>query len=144
VAFFEWSDSLSVSYHLIDTDHKRLIELINKLCETSESAHNDTARILPVMDELIAYTRTHFVHEETLMRKTAYPQFIPHKIEHDRLITQIEDLRKRFEAGQIGLSPDTLVYMRTWLCDHITQIDRTLGAWLVKYAPLNPSEASGH
>jgi len=134
VSFFEWSDSLSVGYRLLDADHKRLIEIVSRLYDASVDNPGKEA-VLGLLGELISYTRTHFMHEETLMRKTAYPQFIPHKIEHDRLITQIEDLRKRYDAGQMGLSQDTIVYMRTWLCDHITKIDVSLGAWLAKHEP---------
>ncbi len=134
MAFLDWTDSLSIGYRLLDTDHKRLIELVNRLHDASEQGQNQ-ASLLAIIDALIDYTKTHFVHEETLMRKTAYPQFIPHKIEHDRLIRQIEDMRKRFAAGQIGLSRDTIVFIRTWLCDHIVKVDRSLGEWLVKHEP---------
>lgn len=134
MAFLDWTDSLSVGFRLLDTDHKRLIELVNKLHDASEQGQG-SASLLAVIDALIDYSKTHFIHEETLMRKTAYPQFIPHKIEHDRLIRQIEDMRKRFAAGQIGLSRDTIVFIRTWLCDHIIKVDRSLGDWLVKHEP---------
>ncbi len=134
MAFLDWADSLSVGFRLLDTDHKRLIELVNKLHDASEQGQN-AAALLAIIDALIDYSKTHFIHEETLMRKTAYPQFIPHKIEHDRLIRQIEDMRKRFAAGQIGLSKDTIVFIRTWLCDHIVKIDKHLGEWLAKHEP---------
>lgn len=141
MAFLEWSDSLSVGFRLLDADHKRLIDIINSLYEASKDEASTTT-ITSILDSLISYTKTHFIHEETLMRKTAYPQFIPHKIEHDRLIGQIEDLRKRYAAGQIGLSQETIIYMRTWLCDHIIKVDRSLGDWLVKYVPQDMTTAS--
>ncbi|MDD2324536.1 MAG: bacteriohemerythrin [Alphaproteobacteria bacterium] len=135
MAFLEWSDSLSVKSRLLDTDHKRLIELINKLHDASLDAQN-RAGAEAAIALLVDFTKTHFIHEETLMRKTAYPQFIPHKIEHDRLIKQIEDFRARYAAGQVGLSQDSIVFLRTWLCDHITKVDTYLGAWLAKHASL--------
>ncbi len=138
MVFLDWNESLSVGYRLLDTDHKRLIDIVNKLYEASAKGLDQTPA-LALLDELISYTKTHFIHEETLMRKTAYPQFIPHKIEHDRLLSQIEDLKKRLLAGQVALSQDTVVYLRTWLCDHIIKIDRSLGAWLAKHAPQDPA-----
>lgn len=134
MAFLDWNESLSVGFRLMDSDHKRLIDLVNKIHEAATHSAPQSS-ILTALDELIGFTKTHFLHEETLMRKTAYPQFIPHKIDHDRLLGQIDDLRKRYEAGQIGLSQDTFVYIRTWLCDHIMKIDRRLGEWLAKYEP---------
>ena len=135
MAFLDWSDSLSVNSRLLDTDHKRLIDLINGLHVASLNLANPSGSAA-AMDVLVDFTKTHFVHEETLMRKTAYPQFIPHKIEHDRLMKQLEDFRKRFDAGQITLSLDNIVFLRTWLCDHIVKIDAHLGAWLAKHASL--------
>lgn len=138
MAFLEWTESLSVGSRLIDTDHKRLIDLINRLHDVGAQggSHEATAAAL---SNLIDYTRTHFVHEETLMRKTAYPQFIPHKIQHDRLMKQIEDFKARFIAGQVGLSQDTLVFLRTWLCDHFIKVDRYLGEWLRKCGTEEPA-----
>ena len=135
MAFLDWSDSLSVNSRLLDTDHKRLIDLINGLHVASLNLANPSGSAA-AMDVLVDFTKTHFVHEETLMRKTAYPQFIPHKIEHDRLMKQLEDFRKRFDAGQITLSIDNIVFLRTWLCDHIVKVDTHLGAWLAKHASL--------
>lgn len=134
MAFLEPNDIVPIGYRLIDTDHMRLMDLINKLHDVSGQT-SDTKVIEAVLAELIAYTKTHFTHEETLMRKTAYPQFIPHKISHDRLMTQIEDFRKRLTAGQVGVSSDTMLFLRTWLCDHVAQVDIHLGKWLAKVEP---------
>jgi len=135
MAFLDWTESLSVHFRLLDADHKRLIELINKLHDASLHVENP-ASAQEAISLLVDFAKTHFIHEETLMRKTAYPQFIPHRIEHDRLIKQIEDFRKRHAAGQIGLSQDTLLSLRTWLCDHISKVDTPLGEWLSKHAAL--------
>ncbi|MGE4351698.1 MAG: bacteriohemerythrin [Bdellovibrionales bacterium] len=133
--FLEWSDELSVKFRLMDTDHKRLMDLINKLYDANgqEGSH---AAVESAIVQLIEATKLHFVHEETLMRKTAYPQFIPHKIEHDRLVKQLEDFQKRYAAGQVGLSPESVLFLRTWLFDHIKSVDVPLGAWLSKHANL--------
>lgn len=134
MAFIDWTDSLSVNYRLLDADHRRFIEFLNKLYDASHEGHDHQAAVA-AMNMLVDFTKTHFIHEETLMRKTAYPQFIPHKIEHDRLLKQIEDFRQRYAAGQVGLSRDTVVFLRGWLCDHIVKVDVHLGRWLAKHAP---------
>lgn len=136
MAFLDWSESLSVGYRLLDTDHKRLIDLINKLHDATAQQGHTPAAVLEALNALIDYTKAHFTHEETLMHKTGYPQYIPHKIEHDRLMQQVDDFRKRYEAGQTGLSQENIVFLRTWLCDHIVKVDRFLGQWLAKTAPL--------
>ncbi len=135
MAFFEPSEITQTGYRILDTDHLRLMDLINKLYDKAQQP-SDTRGIEDALVELIAYTKTHFTHEETLMRKTAYPQFIPHKIVHDRLMGQIEDFQKRFQSGQSGVSMDTMLFLRTWLCDHISTVDVFLGKWLAKVEPL--------
>ncbi|MDD3181976.1 MAG: bacteriohemerythrin [Alphaproteobacteria bacterium] len=132
----EWSESLSVKSRLLDADHKRLIDVINKLYDASQKGSNH-AGVETAMEQLLSLTKTHFIHEETLMRKSAYPQFIPHKIEHDRLIKQLEDFQKRYAAGQVGLSNESVAFLRTWLCEHITSVDVSLGEWLSKHASLD-------
>ncbi|HAX91739.1 MAG TPA: hemerythrin [Rhodospirillaceae bacterium] len=132
MAFLDWSDILSVHYRLIDADHKKLIDLINRLHDASVNGDSH-AGATNALKQLMDFTKAHFVHEETLMRKTAYPQIIPHKIEHDRLTKQLEDFLNRFESGQAGLSQDTVVFLRTWLCDHIIEVDIHLGRWLAKF-----------
>lgn len=141
MAFLDWVESMSVGSRLLDADHKRLIDLINRLHDAGGQSSDNTAA-LAALGALVDYTKTHFTHEETLMRKTAYPQFIPHKIEHDRLMKQIEDFRGRFTAGQVGLSQDTVVFLRTWLCDHIIKVDMYLGKWLIKHMPQDATEAA--
>lgn len=135
MAFLEWTDDLSVRSRLLDTDHKRMFDLVNKLHEASQEGTNHDG-ISIAMDQLLGFTKTHFIHEETLMRKTAYPRFIPHKIEHDRLLKQLEDFQHRYAAGQVGLSNESVVFLRTWLCEHIAAVDMELGSWLAKHANL--------
>lgn len=141
MAFLDWSPSLSVQSTLIDTDHKRLIELINALYDLCEKPHG-TAEGEAALGQLINATKAHFTHEETLMRKAAYPAFIPHKIAHDRLLAQIEDFAKRVTANQTHLSPENTVFLRTWLSDHIMKVDKPLGEWLVKNKLLSGGETA--
>jgi hemerythrin-like metal-binding protein len=131
MAFAEWTERMSVGSQLLDKDHKRLLELAQKLHEISKDPEN-LKEAETAIGALIDYTKAHFLHEETLMRRTAYPQFIPHKIEHDRLFKQIEDFRKSLAAKQVGLSQDSVMFLQTWLCDHMVKIDGPLGEWLTK------------
>ncbi|HBM90858.1 MAG TPA: hemerythrin [Rhodospirillaceae bacterium] len=131
MSFLKWSEKFSVGSNLLDTDHKRLFDLVQKLYTVSQDLDNQK-QIVSVLVDLIDHTRAHFLHEETLMRRTAYPSFIHHKIEHDRLINQIEAFRKNLAAGQVGMAQERLAFLQTWLCEHISKIDKPLGRWLTK------------
>ncbi|MCL2469284.1 MAG: hemerythrin domain-containing protein [Alphaproteobacteria bacterium] len=133
MANFAWSDKLTVKVRLLDEDHKRLLGFVSTL---KELAHKGAGvrEILGEVDHLLAFARTHLTHEETLMRRTAYPSFIPHKIEHDRLFREVEDFRKRLAGGQVMLNDDSLMAVYAGICDHIVAMDAPLGAWLSKHA----------
>ncbi len=131
MSFIKWNKKFSVGSKLLDTDRKHLFELIQKLYAVSQDSDN-LKEIAAALGDLIDHTKAHFLHEETLMRRMAYPSFIHHKIEHDRLINQIEDFRKSLTAGQVGVSQDSFVFLQTWLCEHILKIDAQLGRWLTK------------
>lgn len=129
--FMEWSDTLSVKNEMIDADHKRLIGLVNTL--HSAMMERQGAKIVGgVLDNLIDYTKTHFGREEKLMKDSAYPQYPAHKAEHDKLMQQANELQKKFATGVIGISLETMDFLRDWLFNHIMKVDQQLGQWMAR------------
>ena len=75
--FVEWEDKYSVGIKKIDNQHKKLIEIINRLYY---SRGNRPHTVLgKTIQELIEYTKTHFTDEERLMRENGYPDYQAHK-----------------------------------------------------------------
>lgn len=83
-----------------------------------------------VLDELVDYTKTHFGHEEEIMTGKAYPHYLNHKAEHDRFVKQVSDFQEKFKAGTLGLSLQTMDFLRDWLFNHIMKVDQQLGKWI--------------
>ncbi|RLJ21234.1 hypothetical protein DJ031_03875 [bacterium endosymbiont of Escarpia laminata] len=80
-----WDKTLSVDVKEIDEDHRRLVELFNIL--THSIVEGDSANYIEaVLEELISCTVWHFKHEERLMLKYGYEDFVEHKTEHQELI----------------------------------------------------------
>lgn len=127
MAYLTWSDDLAVGNTFIDNDHKKLIEMVNRLHQLmSEGKGKDVMH--KVLHNLISYTQEHFRREEDLMRNIRYPGFFEHKEEHEKLVAQVLDLQHKFESGTATLSIQVLHFLRDWLVNHIGKSDMDLAA----------------
>jgi len=126
---FSWSDKLSVTVDSIDEQHKELVRMVNELnAAMGEGRANDV--IGKILKDLIAYTVTHFKHEETLMNTHAYPGFAKHKKEHENLVEKVLALQSKFEAGQARMNIEVMLFLKNWLTAHIQGTDKELGVFL--------------
>ncbi len=121
-----WDDRYSVGIPEIDSDHRRLIDLMNDLfvmCVVDQDG--EETRVL--LDRLIDATLTHFAHEEGFMRKRGYPNFEQHRAEHRILIAEIETLRTDWMKRQKAEAAMSILnFLREWLINHIEAEDRKL------------------
>ena len=129
MALMEWSDKYSVGINSIDTQHKQLIALINKLFEALSTGKGDQA-LAPILNELIVYTKTHFAYEERLFTQYAYPESPQHKADHDKLAAQVLGIQKQMQEGKVGLSVATMTFLKDWLSNHIVGSDKKYGPFL--------------
>ena len=86
-------------------------------------AEPDHAEIARLLDGLMDYTTSHFIAEEELFQRLAYPQAAAHKAEHDHFTAQIMDLLQRHEQGQVS-GGEALELLMSWLLNHIVKVDR--------------------
>lgn len=127
---FAWSDSLSVGIQEIDEQHKVLVGLLNEL-QTAIVEHHGSAACRSILDRLAEYTRVHFAVEESLMRIFGYPDYEPHKHEHEMLVQQIVGLQEKLDAGKAAISFELLHFLKVWLTDHIRKSDRQYGPYFL-------------
>ena len=66
--YAEFTDNLVTGNEMIDSQHKELIERMNKLLESCEQS-NDKAVAVKTLDYLADYTDYHFSAEEQLQRE---------------------------------------------------------------------------
>lgn len=126
----EWDDKLSVGVMQIDNEHKQLIKMVNELHDAIRANHGKEV-LGKVLDGLIAYTGAHFGHEESEMKRTAYPQASTHVAEHQALVKKVLEIHAAYKAGKHAvLGMETLAFLRDWLVKHIKGTDMALGAYL--------------
>ena len=125
MAFFTWSDELSVGNTFIDADHKKLVDMVNKFHDAMSQGKGGSV-VGIVLDNLIVYTREHFHREEVAMERIGYPLFAEHKREHDKLIQEVQDLHESLAAGKTMLTIKVAKFLKDWLTVHIKETDQLL------------------
>ena len=130
-SYIEWDDAYSVGIDSIDQQHKRLINLINQL-QTAVDYSTGEEFEREALDELVDYTKTHFSYEEGLMQKYAYPEFEPHKAQHQKMIQQVEDVLAEYEQDQDRAMRHALDFLKTWLINHINGTDKEYSDFLIE------------
>ncbi|MDX1594941.1 MAG: bacteriohemerythrin [Gammaproteobacteria bacterium] len=124
-----WDRSLSVEVEEIDADHRRLVELFNLLVRAVAEGEADDY-VAALLEELVSCTAWHFRHEERLMLRHAYPERDVHAQEHEALIAAARALQQRFRESGERLTEEAVVYLESWLAEHILVADMRLGAHL--------------
>ncbi len=135
---FSWTEDLFTGSSLIDGDHHKLLELVNALIETMESAQ-DNQRMSKAMNDLIAYAREHFGREEAEMERIRYVAVLAHRAAHSKLLAQLVELKAMLDAGGKINVPAVADFLKEWLRDHILTIDMKLAATLKTHPAPEPA-----
>ena len=130
--FVVWSDALSAGHDRIDSDHRELIDIFNRLNDAMVLGHGSEI-IKTTLAELTAYTVEHFAREEEMMRKTRYPEFAAHKRAHDDFVAKVADLKAKVDSGEGTVTIEVMEFVKDWLTAHICRVDRQLGHFLSQH-----------
>jgi hemerythrin len=120
---FEWRDEFSVQIGSVDAQHRVLFGLADELY-TAMSVGKSQLALSHILNRLVQYTRTHFAHEERLMRLHGYPELAAHKAEHDALTSKVLAFEADFSQGRIAMSVELLQFLKVWLEHHIQGSDQ--------------------
>ncbi|HUI71070.1 MAG TPA: bacteriohemerythrin [Spirochaetia bacterium] len=123
MAFFEWSDELSVGVREIDGQHKNLVEMINTLNQAMIEKKGREAQKAAV-DVMVDYTKSHFTTEEKYMKAFAFEGFEAHRAEHEKFTAKALDLQDRVGRGRFVLTLEIVDFLKQWLTGHIKGTDR--------------------
>ena len=66
------------------------------------------------------------------MQRCQYPELSLHKLEHDALTRQAQELQKKFRAGTVSISIEVMRFLTSWLDHHITQLDQRFAAYAAR------------
>ena len=119
----EWDDKYSVGISIIDEDHKKFIDTINKAIIAKENnEHPEGVKV--VLMEMTNYILTNFKTEETYMIEFNYPEYQYHKEEHHDFAMKTIAYLDRVIKGDYQIACDILEDLKSWLVNHIQVTDR--------------------
>jgi len=133
----EWTEEYVLGIDVIDGQHKRIVDYINKLADAGPDI--TTEQLAEVVDSLLDYTYSHFAFEEALMEEAGYENLSAHQKTHEAFTSHVKELHGRFCEGE-SVNEEIGELLKNWLLNHIREDDRS-------YAPMvkkNLSENGSH
>lgn len=128
-SLMQWGPQFSVNIRQFDTQHKRLIDMVNQLNDAMSSGKGHQV-LKSIFDGLIQYTATHFADEEKVMAEYQYPELEMHQKAHKELVKTALELQKKLHGSSHALSTEVMAFLRNWLINHIQGLDKKYGVYL--------------
>ena len=120
MAYLHWVPELDTGIAEIDTQHKRILDYINKLHDLRSSPHR--AALGDVIGETVDYTLSHFAFEESVIESAGYMFAGPHKKVHELFTRKVAEMQSRFDAGE-DIATELHGMLSRWLFNHIRNED---------------------
>jgi len=125
---FPWDSNFSTGIDMIDNQHQKLVDLVNKLANhlAYESVRLELDQVL---DELTDYTIYHFQTEEALWEKNFPKEHMTeeHKQTHQAFIDKIVAFRVEHDScSDDTVAVDIISFLTQWLAFHILDTDRRM------------------
>ena len=129
--YAEFTDNLVTGNEMIDSQHKELIDRMNKLLESCEQS-NDKAVAVKTLDYLADYTDFHFSAEEQLQREIEYPGFAKHQEQHEafrQTIKELDEMLEEEEGPSNAFVQKVQENIVDWFYTHIQGFDRSVAEY---------------
>lgn len=141
MAYFSWTDDLSVGNVFIDADHRKMIDIINHLHDAMREQRGQEA-LDKVLFDLIIYTKGHFMREEDYMATIGYPGLDAHRHEHQMLLWKVGEQYDKFKAGKANMAIEVANFLHAWLLAHMLGSDLALAAAMAEWKKRNAPAAA--
>ncbi len=119
----KWGPKFELGISMIDNQHKRWIEFINKLYEVLNSDDKDIA-LNEIFKKLMDYTDYHFGFEEKYMKEFNYQDFDNHHINHQKFVNRVIELFTEYVGGSKNSVFQLIILLKSWVTEHVTVTDK--------------------
>lgn len=124
-----WKKVYETGIVALDNEHRQLIEQINRLYEAVRDKRGEEV-LRDILTMLEGYTGDHFEHEEKVMAEYGFPGLAEHQAIHQSLRDTVQELVAREGTGTQELAQELLKFLRSWLLEHIVEVDKKYGVYL--------------
>lgn len=115
-----WDAKYSVGNAEIDSQHKKLFEMINSLIKESEK-RNSRDTLEKILEDMVDYIEEHFNYEESFFSK--HPEAPAHRMMHAEFMKKTMGFSKAFARGETEMADEILEFLTTWLKNHTLNVD---------------------
>jgi hemerythrin-like metal-binding protein len=141
-----WSDYFETKIELVDTQHQRLCELLNKLADRFTIGVPSEDEVTQALQELMDYANQHFTDEEALMKEHNIDSrhFALHHMEHNSFIYDLSrlQLHSNVDENAVQTAERLVRFITSWLAYHILGIDQLMAAQIFAIeAGVTPEDA---
>lgn len=129
-------DYPQVALDFMNRDHAEFVALREKLLASLAQPATD-AEVDALLAQLLQHTRHHFAEEQRLMQETQFPPYPMHKMEHDRVL---EDMQTRVAQWQQHRDAAALKdYLENalidWFVNHVSTMDFVTARFIASQQP---------
>ena len=125
----EESTELSFGVASMDREHAGQLGLLNDLKAAVRSGAPDSV-VYALLNELVEHTNLHFLSEQLAMKLHAYEAYESHFLEHQRLLDEMQNLKRSLATGMATDKHSLIEALRSWLVVHIQTADKALAEYL--------------
>lgn len=129
-----FDSALVTGNEMIDTQHKELIDRVNKLVDSCTTGKEKNVAI-QTLDFLMDYTVFHFGAEEKLQEDAGYPELDAHKAQHAQFTKAVDELKEMLEEEEGPTDAFVAAVNKNiseWLVNHIQISDKKVAAYVNK------------
>ena len=126
-----WEARFNLQIDIIDDQHRRLVDLMNRLIEIKGKDPSGEG-VVEALGEMTNYLGDHFDTEEQMMIDHGYPEIDAHREEHQNFVAQTAYYIATYRESGVSLEKDILMFLQEWLIDHIQKTDQDFGRYVNK------------
>ncbi len=127
----KWRDSYTIGVEEMDEEHKKLIEIINRLFQMIRDKKS-YEELNEIYESLVAYTEQHFQHEEKLLDEAEYPRLEEQRTLHAEFVKKLEEMKNNLTSADESIAPVVYKFLRDWWVQHIVGEDKLYGDFFEK------------
>lgn len=123
-----WDPCLETGIEEIDWEHRRLLNIANRLLDAVARGRGEVA-VRPVTRDLTRHAEEHFANEEKFMLEMGYPRLEEHQAEHRKMAEGLAEFTAALDSEAPPGAKELSAIMSHWLLDHILKNDKEYAAF---------------